>query len=264
MSPSISVSPSISKPKKIGFIIAGQSNSIGLNVVPYIQHPPINNRVFSWNKDSGEFEVASDPLLHLSGIHGAGFVREFSERLISDGLIGDEDEIYLFPCGYSGSGMIPEPTISLSSGTIFHSWTNDNDAFNLTKLTIDTIERGLQVVPDIEFGAILWHQGETDNYYCMHLNTAECYLAYQRNLRLVLGRITHSIGGDVPVIVGTVSNTRGTDPPINVYIRNATKNVVELNDLRILTPPYGDNIHYSALQQLEIGKRYFEVFETFL
>jgi hypothetical protein len=160
--------------------------------------------------------------------------------------------------------MIPEPTISLSSGTIFHSWTNDNDAFNLTKLTIDTIERGLQVVPDIEFGAILWHQGETDNYYCMHLNTAECYLAYQRNLRLVLGRITHSIGGDVPVIVGTVSNTRGTDPPINVYIRNATKNVVELNDLRILTPPYGDNIHYSALQQLEIGKRYFEVFETFL
>lgn len=282
--------PAVRPAKKWGILVAGQSNAIGTSQTDFTNRLIWDNRIKMWDRSKKMFVSAQNPMPHFTlDKNGEGFVTQFSKLLLRNNKIQSNDELYIFPCAFGGSGIF------LESSKVFqqpYSWDPDTTGWwssygitNLVQLTKKDIEAAKAQIPNLEFLCTLWHQGEADNIYCSD-NTGQyrawkpnqfgvptseppqnCYKKYQQKLSQIINKI-RSFTNNAPFLLGTLSKSPYTqmDEPINLYIRNTANTIngayiVEISNSDVGAPFSGiDQVHFSAAQQRQIGQLYFNKF----
>lgn len=221
------------------FVLAGQSNMAGRAFVEPCD-TVCSNRVMTINNNK-EIIFAKEPIhFYEPQMKGLGSGLAFGKHLIK--YIPDSISVLLIPCAVGGSSI--------------SQWLGDSLHRNIRLLTNlkEKVEIGKKYG---QIKGILWHQGESDakddkaSKYQMRLSQLMC------KLRLIVGndKVTIMIGK-----LGSYSNNP-LWPVINKQIdlyASFDKNtvVVETSDFH----DKGDKIHFDAISQRTLGKRYAETF----
>lgn len=159
----LGAAPAISTNARV-FLIAGQSNSVGLNSDGFTAEDTSSDRIFQLSccSNGGTLPVeqcglivATDPLHHQCdntylGSQTLGFGMSFARELLPN--LEADDMIVLVPSGFSGTGFFDNVWTAYTGSGFTSAVAKLKRAFEL--LT------GLNMNPTFE--GILWHQGEHD------------------------------------------------------------------------------------------------------
>ena len=227
-------------------IIAGQSNTHagpGFDPILDTSHASIK-QLGRFYGDDYKIIPAEEPLQHHVMIYGEiGFGLTFA-KLVNEHL-DDGKNILIIPCGKGGTGFIDQ------------NWNKGDPLYN------DLINRYRLIkndYPDSKLLAILWHQGEKDVGNDEYQNLLDGFI---NNLRKDVGNPSTPfiLGGMVPYWV----NLRSA--------REVQQQIISTTTLRISNVGYADPnlpfvieksdndfdaIHFDAVGQREMGRRYFE------
>ncbi len=216
------------------FLLCGQSNMAGRG--EFGQFPPIRDprcfmlRCGQWVPM--EEPVTCDKCLSMLGIGpGSSFAKAYAETF-------DED-VGLVACAYGGSSLT--------------DWRVDGPLFR------HAVAMGKLVQETDEIAGILWHQGESENF---DLQRAETYAQrFTKIMESLLARLHIS----VPVILGELGSFQDTEP-YNGLVNEQIRALGErpgwgYASAEGLTDK-GDALHFDTRSQMELGKRYFDVYKT--
>lgn len=221
------------------FLLAGQSNMAGRGV-PEAQDKVADPHVWMLSKD-GAWVPAVDPLHYDKvGVDGVGPGRSFGIEVAK-----------AHPGAYIG--LIPTAV----GGVSLEMWRPGG------KLYTNAIARTRAAMKDGTLAGILWHQGESDT-------KPEKVQSYPARLDKLLEAFRHDLNApDLPVVVGQlgvfdpVKNAPrvGFNAMIAKYPEDRTNvSCVQSQGLKSI----GDNTHFDAASQRELGHRYAEAFQKLL
>jgi len=218
------------------FLLAGQSNMAGrgdINTVEKLRHPDI--LVFKNDK----WVEAEEPLMHNETSNGGiGLAMTIGLELLQQ---NKNIRIGFVPCAVSGS-----PLSLWMPGEDFYEY-----AVHQTK----------KALSGGKLAGILWHQGETDS---KTEATANSYL--RRFLEMINALKKELSADDGPVIVGELGEFLEQRRDKERYfetVNEALQNVPEYLPHSACVgssglSDKGDSLHFSAIAQRELGKRYAE------
>lgn len=176
---------------------------------------------------------------------------------------------------------LPDTHIGLvkyaAGGTSMDQWAPD---CNLYSRLVGDFQEAQQSVPDAKFGAILWHQGESDS------DTVEVAEAYQAKLIQFIEAVRQDLNeADLLFIYGQINPAptfRGLPRFVHAdIVRKAQADLALPNTVMIKTDDFEknvyidgaagtpednkiakneDNIHYSAIGQVKLGTRFAEIY----
>lgn len=237
---SVKVSELPSKDKVWVFIMAGQSNMAGRGFVSPTDTLP-NKRILSINAE-GEIIQAKEPLHWYEPPRtGLDCGVSFARNLLP--AVPEDVSILMIPTAIGGSSI--------------YQWLEDQSHHDIPLMT----NFKHQVTIAKSYGsvkAILWHQGES--------NTKPSEISgHKESLRVLMKSFRDEIGNpDLPVFLGQLgsySENNGNWQAINQQIAAYTQS--DVNSYLIKTgdlPEKGDKIHFNAMAQREIGRRFAEAF----
>jgi len=229
-------------------LMAGQSNMAGRGV--YTQLNPADTvtyaNILSLNNDS-VWVRARHPLHWDKAEAAVGMGISFAHKL--DSLMGGNVKIGLVPCAAGGTGI--------------NDWLN-NSRFAYTGnyyLYTNLISRAKRAQKQGQIIGMIWHQGETDA-------TQSLYPAYRTNLKTLLSKVRTDLGlPQMPIVLGelgTYLSTNASYPrydSVNVAINDMKKLLTKVDVAKSTgLTPNADNTHFTALSQIQYGKRYASLF----
>ncbi len=227
------------------FIVAGQSNTnqgLGLDE----RKDKAEEGIFQLGR-VGIYDrmiiTAQEPLQHHTARKNKiGFALTFSKLYRS--FTEKKNPVLIVPCGYGGTSI--------------HAWSTDGFLY---KDMIDRTDLVMETYPQSTVKAILWHQGESDigdKNYAQKLDTLI------QNIRKDLNKdVAFILGGMVPYWVAQkperirqqeiikttpnrIENTAYADPEHPFLIQKSDN--------------AKDSVHYDAVGQRVLGKRYYQAF----
>jgi hypothetical protein len=258
----------ITKPKKKFLIVlAGQSNCQSANSGPRTLDDATNPRIFMLSHNIkttfkqtqapylvaplNMWQVACDPLQHwcLADPNSIGFGLTMAKEYLK--TLGPQDEIYLV-CGALGGSSFDVQNYGLGN----FSWliTANSNYHPLFKDLVRDTKFALSSMPDLELKALLWHQGESsvnDLFYEQRLT--ELIMQYRKEVN----------NTNLPFICGTMlKKWKDSDiartSRVDLIHKNISNKIwlascANFDDLTGCEP---DNIHFNAVSQREMGRRY--------
>ncbi len=226
------------------FIMAGQSNMAGRGIVETQDTVP-DPRILALNKEN-KWIIAKEPLhFYQPKLTGLDCGMSFAHELLK--FAGDSISIGLVPCAVGGSSV--------------DNWLNDS-VYNNVRLFSNFREKFEVARHSGKIKAILWHQGESDAF-------PEKIPFYKNKIETLFTHFREVAKNDsLPIIMGELGSfyyPKERQPlwdSINVRIRNIGREddycfIVPTNDLT----SNDDRIHFSAVSQRELGKRYAEKYK---
>lgn len=230
------------RPLKL-FLLVGQSNMAGRGSVGPDDRKPIPG-VWSFDR-TGTWVQAIDPLhWDKPEIAGVGLGRSFAQtlRTLEPGV-----EIGLIPCAFGGTAL--------------EKWMPGGDLF------IDAVDRARRAMADGELCGILWHQGETDT------RRRETAVTYAERWRTFMSSLRAELKAEsVPVVVGGlgefVAGRMLDGAPYGPFLEEVNRQIGTLasSEGKIVYVDatglghIGDQLHFSADAQHELGRRYARAF----
>lgn len=233
-------------------LIAGQSNTdsgLGLD----LSIDTTAKEVYQLGRfDTCNWKIikAIEPLHHHDR-NGSkiGFALTFANQYVKSKLLENGRNLLLVPCGFGGTGFKDK------------RWNKGNDLYNDAIKRVNFILKGNV---NNKLVAILWHQGENDVY----LMTDDQYKKSLDNMIFNMRKDIVRASDSVPFILGGMVPF-WAEQDIKRFNR---QKVIESTPDRIRFCGYAnperpfllqkvndweDMIHYDAIQQRELGKRYF-------
>lgn len=231
--------------KKVAFVIAGQSNSVGwvafdngeneANVLQYSQ--------------SNEVVLAEPHLDHRNGsTNNMGFNVQFAIEYMKQ---NPNHELCFIPCGEGGTGIAGTGNWGVGD-TLFEACVDRTNQFFIDN-------------PEFELGGILWHQGEFDTNNSNSANNYQSGLDEQ--IEAFRDQITEA-DDKTPVVVGPLNPFWVGSNEDRLTVNNALKNIDDrlsyvycIDDTALNSPASAgtgtDAIHFDAPSLRLMGKRYF-------
>ena len=223
------------------YLMAGQSNMAGRGLIGP-EDTGTNPRILTMNA-TNEWELAREPLdFYEPSIAGLSCGTSFARTLLS--AAPANARIGLIPCAI-GSSSIEE-------------WLSDY--VRIVPLYTNLLTRAKAGMKTGVIKGILWHQGESD---------AEDMRAwdYSRNMQLLIGKVRHDLGTDVPVYLAKLAafTKRPNASVVNSAIDEtaaALPNVwvIETADLSC----NADSLHFDANGQRIMGMRFAQAAKLWL
>ena len=221
--------------KKKLFILLGQSNMAGR--APIVKKDSLPLLMVKLLNDKGDFEVAENPLNRYSNIRkklsiqklGPGYA--FAKRLSEE----YQDTIFIVVNARGGTSL--ERVMK-----------NDSTGYYVS--TISRIKQALKKYPDLELGAIIWHQGESNREY---------YKDYVVHLRTLIKDYRTDLDvPDLPFIAGEIGRWNPTYTNIVKQIAMIPDSID--NAYLISSEELGnvDEFHFDSNSQEILGNRYAE------
>ncbi len=235
--------------KKIDiYVIAGQSNALGISPVPHDAEK--NNKTLSKTLIYQRYNINTDVADSVLKVrYGLG---------IDKTKFGLEIGAASFFASVKGKfGLIKYATDGTS---LFDRWNAFGDGGEDFQNLNDTISAGLLNYIKLGFEprikSFLWMQGENDAIY------TEQAQSYERNLEEFIKKIRLLYGEEIVIVLGQTNPSNPCLPfadkvneaKIHVSERFRAVKYVKTDDLNKLI----DNYHYSAENELELGKRMAE------
>jgi hypothetical protein len=221
------------------YLLMGQSNMAGRGKVGP-QDEEVHPRVFALDK-ADKWTPAADPIHFDKPVAGVGPGLTFGKTMAHH---DPSIRVGLIPCAAGGS-----PISVWKHGGYWEQ--------TKSKPYDDAIERtGIAVEHGVLKG-ILWHQGESDS------NDKDAEL-YEDRLAVLINTLRTELGvSDVPFIVATLGDFIVESRPIARIVNKALRQIsrrvkhaacVDSTGLE----HKGDNVHFSADAERELGRRYAE------
>lgn len=272
------------------FVIAGQSNSVGIGIGPFNDpnsNPKTNALIFQIGRDgANNLKVipATDRLEHwivldaagnsTSGVGmGAAFARIYAKEILKSGR-----KILLVPAGLGATSSL--------------QWDREIDFFKAKTSFIDSLVLTDDLVARLNVAleqpggvnrlkGILWHQGESD-VECLEKGNwcngkTPNGSAYATRIKTIFEFLRSKVPYAVPIVAGKFvpewSGGSRSAAARKLEIENAIGSlasfsghvaVVETSGLKANSQADSgstDTIHFSAQSQIDLGKRYFEAFK---
>lgn len=262
------------------FIVAGQSNSVGVGFGRYhdeFSTPENDKRIFQLGRfGSSNMRVlpASDSLEHWSMEGRVGFGAAFARRYAAE-YLSPIRKVLLIPAGRNGSYSFQwdmEPARSMEIK-------NDDSPSLLTDL-LARIRAAKGLPGKNEIKGLLWHQGESD-VQCL-MSESWCHTATPDEAALA-ARLTKIFGiiraeqpeKEFPIIMGKFVPAWDGDarPDLKARIEGVLVSLTQTLPLTGVVESEGlpansqagvgvdDPLHFSAQGQIDFGARYFEMYK---
>ena len=223
------------------FLLMGQSNMSGrgdLSASP-LPHP----EVFSWQKDSVQWKVATEPLCEDHPKAAAGLAPLFAEHFL------------LSSSSSSSVGFIP----TAIGGSPLSSWEPDGEHY---KTTLKNLHSALSEAPSqfrsVRVGGVLFHQGETDALDETLSGT------YADRLKGVVDRLRSDLEApELPFVAGELGAFCKAEytATVNAAMHSVAEVVPKMCVVRVEgLVDKGDNLHFDTNSLHALGKRYFEAY----
>ena len=224
------------------FLLVGQSNMAGRGLVEQEDTIPYPG-VLALTKEE-TWAPAIDPIHFDKEVAGVGLGRTFGITLAErtkDITIG------LIPCATGGS------PISV--------WKPGQEWYQTQSYPYDdAIRRAKRAIKDGVLKGILWHQGSSDS----KPGLAE---EYEKNLKDLIKRFREDLNSpNVPFIIGQMGQFPGKPfTPSEEIVNAAHLSIAKGSKLNGFVPANGltfnsDSIHFNAISQRELGRRYAEAY----
>lgn len=232
-------------------LVCGQSNThfgIGFDAILDAEHPQI---LQLGRFDGNDLNViqATEPLDHHTRQPGSiGFALTFA-KLYAAEYLNVHEKLLIIPCGASGSGFMKG------------NWNVGNPLFEDAAYRYHYIK---EKFPHSHLAAVLWHQGESDIHNEHYETDLDDFIhSFRANLA----------SPNVPFILGGMNPYWVKKDSIRIVLQETIKNTPN----RVSATGYADPewpfvinkeinefnaIHYDANGLRELGKRYFEVYQT--
>jgi len=249
-------SPTIVNPSfEVGydvFLLAGQSNCEGFATPIDLNFDYTNPNILQYGGGNSStldktLTLAVEPLRGRSGgvSNAIGFGLTFAKLYHQ----------------YTGKKVILIPTALGGTGFANNRWNSTGGANgagrDLYEFAIQQVREVLNISINNKLIAILWHQGEldADNNTANYATMLDAMIAGFRT-RLNLPNLPFILGEMVESWVAANSSVRGN---VQNLIRNTP---LRVTNTRTVTSsgllPLPDGIHFNAVSQRELGRRYFE------
>ncbi len=262
------------EPEKLLILLAGQSNMAGrgyagpddLSVIPNLLmirpdgkwqpavEPITKDRPFVGTfSTSGEKIVGNDPFETVlpegdQKVCGVGPGRTFGRLLLE---AEPERVVGLIPGAVGGTSIA-----AWMPGGV-DDWDPKNHPYD------DAVKKAREAQKSGKIAAVLWHQGETD----AKRQTPD----YTEKLRTVVRNFRHDLqlGPEVPFIAGDLASFYREAIAAHIDIVDRALEILASEDPSFLVVHTkdlnhrGDNLHFDAASQHELGKRYFEAYRKF-
>ncbi len=221
------------------YLLAGQSNMAGRGVVDAQDRKP-HPRVWVLNQQS-EWVPATEPLhFDKPAVAGVGPGFSFGKTMAE---LDTAVAIGLIPTAVGGSA------IAAWQPGGFHEQTNAHPYD-------DALRRLKTALPAGTLRGILWHQGESDS-------KPELSAVYEQKLTDLIQRFRREVGGEIPVVVGTLGDFYVAKNPAAARINQILKNVPNRIPATACVESAGltdggDQTHFDAASARELGRRYAE------
>ena len=199
-----------------------------------------------FGNDNMKIIDATEPLHnHTASENKIGFGLTFSKLLKN--YLKTEKNIILVPCGFGGTGF---------------SRNNWNKGDELYSDAVARVKYVMENNPGSELTAMLWHQGESD----------VGSMSYENDLDNFINDIRTDLNAtDVPFILGGMVPFWVEKYDERIKQQDIISNTVNRHNLTGYANPelpfriekednYFDEIHFDAVGQRELGKRYFSEF----
>lgn len=196
-----------------------------------------------FGNDNMKIIDAKEPLHHhTSGENKIGFGLTFSKLLKN--YLNTKKNIILVPCGFGGTGFAK------------NDWNKGDELYSDAVIRVKHIVENYQ---DSELTAILWHQGESD----------VGSMSYENDLDNFINDIRNDLNAfDVPFILGGMVPFWVDKNEERIKQQEIISNTVKRHNLIGYADPelpfriekednFFDQIHFDAVGQRELGKRYF-------
>lgn len=247
----------LSTSKKIGIIVAGQSNADGR--VPISEAPEyITNNdntvpgVLMWNHATKTFAAMK------YGVN-SGANSNTSTLWAFDAVAGymlsqaKSENIYLIKRTRGGTAIDPN---GIDGGGWWTPYTeNIASGHKLIEELKDRVVTAMNQDPDLEIKAILWHQGESDSIVSEH---------YYDNLLSVISYIRGVCRNPkLPFILGTISeNSSQYNSEVDEAMRKVSEEdafvyIVDMKDGTLLDP-----YHFDAASTVALGEGMYSILDT--
>jgi Carbohydrate esterase, sialic acid-specific acetylesterase/Concanavalin A-like lectin/glucanases superfamily len=228
------------------FIIAGQSNAVGLGFPKDPQLDFSSNSIWQYC-NSGPYVnsivPASENLWHFERVDNAvGFGMQFANHYLAH----YQKPVLLIPCAAGGSGFTN------------NRWNPGDDLFEKTVLAANAVLNN----KEHKLKGILWHQGETDNGLALNYHVPFITMANAMRQRLIGGK-------DCPIIVGTLVPAYIAELlEFNRQLQTSLQLLSEklsycacVSAVGLLPNSDTDKLHFNAKSQRSLGKRYFQAYQ---
>jgi hypothetical protein len=251
--------------KKYGIIVAGQSNTEGR--VPIAQLPSyiLNNdntvpNVMMWNDQTKAFAPFKYLVNTGSGAPGEASILDlYAYDAIASYLLAQNKSRTVYIIKRSVGGTAIDVTGTVGGGY----WTPYTEYITSGRKLIEEFKtkilNAIEVNPDLEIKAVLWHQGEGDS-------TVTARVKYYQNFKNVIAYIRGIVGNPkLPFIFGTISplSAQYTEQvhQAQVLINEEDQFVylINMSDGTLL-----DSYHFDAVSTQNLGQRMFDVLKTII
>ena len=239
------------------FLIAGQSNTLnGCCQDPAIQkEDSLILQLGRFNDDNLKLISAKEPLAHHNAKpNRIGFAMTFV-KLYKENYLGEGKKILIIPAGHGGTGFID------------NHWNPGDDLYEDAMMRVNYV---FEKFPKSKLKAILWQQGEKDvnqksDHYRADLDTM--IVQIRKDIKVADVSVPFFMGGMVPYWVEQKKRREVQQR----YIRKTSerhRNVWYVSPYDPFTirkkNNKEDDIHYDAKGQVELGKRYFTNYKTYI
>ena len=239
------VSSEKNEPTNYIVLIVGQSNThYGIGYDFELDKSVENiKQLGRFGNDNMKIIDAKEPLHHhTSGENKIGFGLTFSKLLKN--YLNTKKNIILVPCGFGGTGFAK------------NNWNKGDELYSDAVIRVKHIVENYQ---DSELTAILWHQGESD----------VGSMSYENDLDNFINDIRNDLNAfDVPFILGGMVPFWVDKNEERIKQQEIISNTVKRHNLIGYADPelpfriekednFFDQIHFDAVGQRELGKRYF-------
>ena len=239
------------------FLVAGQSNTLnGCCRDPSIQkEDSLIVQLGRFDNDNLKVIPAREPLAHHNAKpNRIGFAMTFA-KLYKEKYLKEGRKVLLIPTGHGGTGFID------------NHWNPGDDLYEDALMRVNYV---FDKYPKSELKGILWQQGEKDvnqksDHFRADLDTM--IVEIREDIKVADLSTPFLMGGMVPYWVDQKKRRE-------VQQRHIRKTSERHDNVWYVSPydPFtikkddnkDDEIHYDAKGQVELGNRYFKVYEDYL
>ena len=195
---------------------------------------------------------AKEPLHHFNPKpERVGFALTFAKEYQK--YFNDGRKILIIPNGMDNSGFEGD------------GWNKGNFLYNNT---VERVNYVMDHYPKSKFVAILWHQGEKDVHYKLFQKSLDTLIVlFRKEIKGANNNTPFILGGMVPFWVEKsaprqkqqqiIMDTKNRLPSIAYVDPYTPFKITKENNMQ-------DTVHYNAVGQREMGKRYFEAYKSLL
>ena len=230
-------------------LVAGQSNAYGVgrgDGDPY----PEDDRIVMLNDD---LVIATAAERQVGGDAWNNFSLFFAKAYVEEGLLEEGRTLLILNMAIGGTGFKD------------HRWSPGKDLY---ERMVSTALAVLSLNSENRIVSVLWHQGETDAFL------DSTYREYYGHLYDMIASLRTDLGlQGMPFIAGDFvpawKEEAKADFPVDEVIAAARQALIDLPDCGFvetdgLSGNVNDAIHFSREANIELGRRYFDVYLTLI